>query len=91
MVFHGFSWLTSWFRCLERYEHRNRSYGAELIELMLQVLQVMREADLYEDVMKKPNGVATAASELSGGGRAAGLKIWATKRHVRWKYPMGCL
>ena len=27
----------------------------------------MREADLYEDVMKKPQGVATAASELSGG------------------------
>eukprot|EP00438_Fugacium_kawagutii_P021292 Skav223663 [mRNA] locus=scaffold2794:53170:53956:+ [translate_table: standard] len=27
----------------------------------------MREADLYEDVMKKPSGVATAASELSGG------------------------
>jgi len=32
-----------------------------------EVLQVMREADLYEDVMKKPQGVATAASELSGG------------------------
>ena len=27
----------------------------------------MREADLYDDVMKKPSGVATAASELSGG------------------------
>ncbi|CAK9016505.1 ATP-binding cassette sub-family B member 10 [Durusdinium trenchii] len=32
-----------------------------------EVLQVMREADLYDDVMKKPSGVATAASELSGG------------------------
>jgi len=32
-----------------------------------EVLQVMKEADLYEDVMKKPSGVATAASELSGG------------------------
>lgn len=27
----------------------------------------MREADLYDDVMKKPQGVATPAAELSGG------------------------
>lgn len=32
-----------------------------------EVLRAMREADLYDDVMKKPQGVATPASELSGG------------------------
>ncbi|CAE7209663.1 ABCB10 [Symbiodinium necroappetens] len=32
-----------------------------------EVLRAMREADLYDDVMKKPQGVATPAAELSGG------------------------
>ncbi|CAJ1345254.1 unnamed protein product, partial [Effrenium voratum] len=32
-----------------------------------EVLRVMREADLYDDVLKKPSGVDTPANELSGG------------------------
>ena len=59
----------------EDYEHIEiyRNHGTDGADL--QVLQVMREADLYEDVMKKPKGVATDATELSGG---EPRKFWQT-------------
>jgi hypothetical protein len=45
----------------------------------------MREADLYEDVMKKPQGVATAASELSGGPLQKVVDFGSPRN--MWKYP----